>query len=227
MNLILIGCEYSGTTTLAVAINEWAIRNLGARMALHDHWKMPHCSGHPPYETITNLTEQEQQQVLAMTPKLKELFSRYTLYYHTVSSHGGGPGGMLVGYYFEEIVYAPLYFEYGGDGEPGDRRVEAQNIEQRILRFLPDTVLVLVKASPDVIARRMKQTPHHNALMQEKDIAYVLRRFEEEFDRSTLRNKITVDTSTATVEETLAELLEKTEPYRTESDRLRMLTRTL
>jgi hypothetical protein len=229
MNLILIGCEYSGTSTLAVAINEWAVKHLGGRMAHHDHWKMPHSSGHPPAETITNLTEEEQQQVLGMTPKLKELFSRYTLYYHTVSSRQGlgGPGGMLVGYYFEELVYGPMYFAYGGDGEPGDRRLEAQNVERRILQFLPNTVLVLLKASPRVIRARMKEAPHHNPLMRDKDVERVQRRFEEEYNRSALRHKITLDTSAATVGETLAEFFKKVEPFLTESDRLRMLTASL
>ena len=86
MNLILIGCEYSGTTTLGVAIEAWARVAMGIHLHLHDHWKLPRCSGHPPFETITNLTEEEQQQVLGLTPKVKELYTRYTLYYHTPSS---------------------------------------------------------------------------------------------------------------------------------------------
>jgi len=38
MYLILIGCEYAGTTTLAHAINEWTQESLGTEFKLiHDH----------------------------------------------------------------------------------------------------------------------------------------------------------------------------------------------
>ena len=48
MKLILVGCEYSGTTTLAHAIDDWAEDNLGSRFSLiHDHFKIPHTIGHP------------------------------------------------------------------------------------------------------------------------------------------------------------------------------------
>ena len=59
MRIALIGCEYTGTTTLGNAIFDWSLDALGRRMMLHDHWKMPHISGHPPHETnLTLLTEE-------------------------------------------------------------------------------------------------------------------------------------------------------------------------
>ena len=225
MDLILIGCEYSGTTTLAVAINEWAEKAMGVRLALHDHWKYPDASGHPPYETITNLTEEEMRQLLDLTPKLREVFTRYTLYYHTPSQHREGPGSILAGHYFDEAIYGPLYYGYGGSGEPGDRGVVLRDVERRIMTFVPDTVLVLVKASPEVIASRMKENPHRHGVIPEKDIERVLRRFEKEFESSLISSKLTLDTTSATVEETLAEFVRSIEPHLTEGDRLRMLTR--
>ena len=74
MKLILIGCEYSGTTTLALAINEWMKETSGTDFRLiHDHWKIPHTSGHLPTVTSHFLTTEEQAQILALTPKLKEM----------------------------------------------------------------------------------------------------------------------------------------------------------
>ena len=125
MNLILIGCEYTGTTTLAHAINEWVEQSLGFPLApLHDHWKYPHVSGHPPGETVTNLTNNEMDQLIKLTPKLKELFMRYTIYYHTMSYRGFGvaTGSFLVGYHFDEAIYGPMYLGYGDQGAPGPLR---------------------------------------------------------------------------------------------------------
>jgi hypothetical protein len=225
VDLILIGCEYVGTTTLAVAINQWAEKAMGVPLAFHDHWKYPVASGHPPHETITNLTEEEMRQLLDLTPKLREVFTRYTLYYHTPSQHREGPGSILAGHYFDEAIYGPPYFGYGGRGEPGDRGVVLRDVERRIMTFAPDTVLVLVKASPEVIASRMKENPHRHGVVPEKDIERVLDRFEEEFESSLIGSKLALDTSDATVGETVAEFVRRVEPHLTEADRLRMLTR--
>ena len=47
MYLILIGCEYAGTTTLAHAINEWTKESLGTEFKLiHDHYKLPDTKPH-------------------------------------------------------------------------------------------------------------------------------------------------------------------------------------
>ena len=60
----------------------------------------------------------------------------------------------------------------------------------------------LVKASPDVIRRRMTENPHPHQVVPEKDIEMVSARFErrvvQEFERSAIANKLTVDTSTDT-----------------------------
>ena len=65
MKLILVGCEYSGTTTLALGITDWLTHLTGAGFRLiHDHWKLPHTSGHLPEDTDNFLTPEEQAQVL-------------------------------------------------------------------------------------------------------------------------------------------------------------------
>jgi hypothetical protein len=225
MRLVLIGCEYSGTTTLANAIRDWAVEVLGERILLHDHGKIPHISGHPPHETeATLLTEEEKRQVLEASPRVKELLMRYSLYYHT-PYYPRPEGGIVVGHHVDDMVYGPLYFGYGGDGEPGDRSLVSRHIEQRLLEVAPETVLVLVKASPEAIAERMVATPHQYGVVRQEDIEHILRRFEEEYERSQIRNKIDLDTTVATVEETLAEFVQEVEPHLSQADRVRLVAR--
>ena len=218
MRLILIGCEYSGTTTLAAAINGWAEKVFGERVGFHDHWKVPHIS-HAPH------TDEENEQFMALSPNLKESFQRYHMEYHVSPSFYGDPHHSQVGFHIDEAVYAPLYYGYGGDDEYADRKWLGRRIEAHIMEVAPDTALILVKASPEVIARRMKENPHPYGLVQEKDIELVLKRFEEEYTRSFLRKKFTLDTNTASVEETLAEFVKEIEVHITPADRLKMLTR--
>lgn len=99
----------------------------------------------------------------------------------------------------------------------------ARAMEREIMEAANDTVLVLMKASPEVITRRMKESPHTPGLVQEKDIEHMLQRFEEEYSRTLLRRKFELDTTTATVQETLAEFGEKVMPTLTDRDRLRLL----
>ena len=90
-----------------------------------------------------------------------------------------------------------------------------------MLRMAPGTVLVLFKAEPAAIARRMRETPHPHQIVQEADIEHVLARFEEEFAASLITRRIVLDTTVASVEETLSEFIEKYEPFHTAADRQR------
>ena len=49
-----------------------------------------------------------------------------------------------------------------------------------------------------------------------------MRRFEEEFQRSALLNKLVIDTTDATVEETVVEFARRIGPFLTDRDRERM-----
>jgi hypothetical protein len=225
LKLILVGCEYSGTTTLAEAIYDWATRVLGANVRIiHDHWKIPHTSGHAPTDEVHFLTEEEQLQVLALTAKLKEMTQRHSLVYHTPFEASDGDL-LLIGYVFDEAVYAPLYFGYGGPGEPGDRSMYARHLEHRLMKVAPETVLVHMHASPQVIAGRLRENPRPHGVLKEEDIHYVLKRYEEEVWNSLIPNRISLDTSAATAEETLSECMAKMEAFFTAYDRLRMLSR--
>ena len=219
MKLLLAGCEYSGTTTIAHAFNDWMEATLGARIRLiHDHFKIPHIYGHPP-----EVSDEEQSQILGLSPWIKDNMQRHNIYYHTPYQVDEGEDRLVVGLHIEDAVYGPLYFGYGADGIFARSKISRQ-IEHRILKFHPETILVHVKASPDVIAERMKQSPHHNGPLQEGDIEQVLQRFAEETDNSLIDNRITLDTSSSTVDDTLGEFVSKLEPFFSSYDRLRLLT---
>ena len=58
------------------------------------------------------------------------------------------------------------------------------------MEVAPDTVVVLVKASPEVITQRMRETPHpHGPPAGRRDIEGVLERFEDAYNQSVLRHK--------------------------------------
>ena len=215
MRLILAGCEYAGTSTLAHAIDDWREAKLGTRFSLiHDHWKVPRTSGHPD-----DTTDEEQAQILALSPKLKEMVQRHSLYYHIHAP----PESVRIGYHIDDSVYGPLYFGYGAEGTRHDRKVVSRQVEHVMLRSAPDVVLVHVKASPDVIRRRMRAAPHQGQVVREEDVEQVLELFEQACAQSMIRSKVTLDTSAATVEETMAEFVKKIEPHLSDTDRLCML----
>ena len=95
-----------------------------------------------------------------------------------------------------------------------------------MLELAPDTVHVLLTCAPEVLRKRMREDPHTNALVQDKDVELVLGRFEEEYERSLINNKFTIDTSTATAEQCVTEFLTKYEPFMTVADRTRILVHT-
>ena len=221
MRLLLAGCEYSGTTTVAHAIDDWMSENMGTRFSLiHEHWKIPHTSGHPD-----NTTSEEQEWLLAATPKFKEMHQRHSLYYHTqvstYTTHNGGDG-MVVGGHIDDSVYAPLYFGYGEKGHNFDRELVMHQVEKTILYFTNDTVVVHITADTDVIKQRMKDDPHENGIVQPEDVDKVKKRFAELVDWSLLGNKISIDNSGALVD-TMAQFVAKMEPLFTDTDRSRIL----
>ncbi|MXZ19455.1 MAG: hypothetical protein F4Y84_02365 [Caldilineaceae bacterium SB0665_bin_25] len=221
MYLILIGCEYAGTTTLAHAINDWTKENLGTEFKLiHDHYKLPDTKPHGPELTPDDIAAFQQ-----LSPRLTEVIQRHNLYYHTPWASGSNENFMGIGLYFEELVYAPKYYGYGGRGQDGDRTVISRNLEQRILQFRPDAVLILVEAAPDVIRQRMAESPHPYPVVPEADVEQIIQRFEEEYDHSLIRQKFKLDTSTASVAETAAEFAASIQPYLSESELLRLALR--
>ena len=238
------GCEYAGTTTLGYAISCWAKEVFGSSIVFHDHFKIPHVShppgnsgeendkiyaewaaGRGPDPTRMGLTSDEQKLFLALTPNLQEMFQRYHLDYHLQPGFYKEPHHNVIGMHVEEAVYAPLYYGYGGPGEYADRTKMVRYIEERMLSMAPDTVNILVMASPDVIRARMKENPHENAVLNEKDVEYVLQRFQDEYDRSLISSKFSIDTSSSTINESLTEFVENIDPFLSDADRTSILVK--
>jgi hypothetical protein len=131
---------------------------------------------------------------------------------------------LCVNWYYGDVIYAPLYYGYGQHGEYADVRLIARMNEAKIKEMAPDLALVHIKASPETIRKRMSENPHSRCILKEEDVELVLDRFADEFSISILRRKIELDTTEATVEETLKEFVRGMEPHFTVADRLRMLT---
>ena len=41
MNLVFVGCEYTGKSTLAAEVMKWAEETLGGTSHFHDHFSIP------------------------------------------------------------------------------------------------------------------------------------------------------------------------------------------
>ena len=219
MNLVFVGCEYAGKSTLAQEVMKWAENTVGGTSHFHDHFSVP----------SSELTPEAQESLLTVHPQALEMLQRFMIEYHISQAFYSNPDHNLMGLVIEEAVYAPLYYGYGGknSGSParspeGQRTEMARRMEKTMLDRSPGTVLVLFKASPEIIAKRMKENPHRHQIVQEKDIDYVLKRFEEEFEASLIQKQIVIDTTSATIEETLAEVIQKYEPFHTNADLLRI-----
>lgn len=231
MKLLLMGSGYVGTTTLAKGILRWGEADMGAYFGLiHDHWKMPHVTGHWPIDTEAFPSAEERRELMDISPKFKEQMQRHSLYYHIQpgafdkgkeEQQGFYPDYLAIGMHIEEAVYGPLYFGYGGDDQPAPRNVVKKTVERALLKFAPKFVLVHVKADPAVIRQRMADAPHDNPVVRDEDVELVLRRFEEEYEASAIQHKVEIDTSEATEEDILAELIAKLEPHLTDDDRER------
>ena len=250
MHLLLVGAEYSGTTTLGYVISKWAKENMGVNnFGFHDHWKIPHVSHPGPMPdgktageiqdewfanngkgldpTMMGHTDEENEQFLALSPKIKEAFQRYHMQYHLSDSFYRDAHHNQIGFHIDEAVLAPLYYGYGDDGEYAGRSWFARLLEHEITEKAPDTVLILVKADPDVIKNRSTETPHPFSLLEEKDIEKVVDGYAKQFEMSFIRNKFEIDTGNNTIEDCLKEFAEKIEPMMTEEDRLRTIRQQL
>ena len=237
MNIIMIGCEFTGKTTLSTEIVYWIEENMGDGSHFHDHFTIP----------STELSAEAAVNYQAADPQVKEMLQRYMITYHISPGFYNAPDHHLMGVHIEEAVYAPLYYGYGGpdSGSPkrspeGQRTKMARHMEQEILEFAPNSVLVLMKATPEVIRNRMAENFLPDAepvarqvlskqdgeptrgVVEDKDVEYVLARFEEEFEASLIKNKLVLDTTTSTVEESLAEFLESVQPFLSDADKARL-----
>ncbi len=220
MRLILTGCEYTGKTTVAKEIASWIEKTMGPPIPqgmppFHDHFTFPNIKHE-------ELTDEECKQVWALSPRIKEQIQNHQVEYHQNEAFYRDHDNILVGFHIEEAVYAPIYYGYGVNGA---RSAWARSVDSQIMHKAPDTVLVLLKSSHQVIANRMKQNPHPKGILKEKDIDLVLKRFEEEYGNSLIRYRFSLDTSNSTASETLKQFVEFITPHLREDDRSRILIR--
>ena len=214
MHLIIIGCEYVGKTTLAAEITKWGKRTLGSFGGFHDHFVMPFAQGDEDPEDVDRLAE----QVMAMDPILLERYTRWMISYHLTPGFYGNSDHCLVNWYYGDAVYAPIYYGYG------DRSRMARHSDAEAVQLAPDTVLVLMKASPTVIRQRKRENPHPHCVLKDKDVELILQRFDEEYNQSWIRRRLALDTTESTAEETLREFVGQMEPHLSNADRLRIVS---
>jgi len=231
MKLILAGCEYAGKRTLGHKIWELWSKKPGYEKKVrpppattfHDHFTFPHvihAEGHEDHR------DQSEKDIQNANPGLVETFQRYQMEYHFQPGFFKGQDFWLIDWYYGEAVYAPFKWGYGRPGEYGDRRESRKHWDERLMELYPGFVLVLMEASPEAIQQRMRDgnslypKRHQAAMLKGKDvglktedIGHVLQRFREEYEGSLIQNRFKLDTSTATVRETLDQFVEKIKPY--------------
>ena len=232
MNIILVGCEFAGKTTLANEIVEWSKVTFGGYSHFHDHFTIP----------SSELTDEAKEEYRLASPQIKEMFQRFMIQYHISTDFFSNLDHNLMGIHIEEAVYAPLYYGYGGknSGAPlrspvGQRSEMARMVEAQILTRAPNVVLVLVKASSEVIQVRMNNYENTRVgdrdsepfgvptrgIVKPSDVDHVIERLEEEFNASILPNKIVLDTSSATISETRNQFIKEVDLFLSETDRRR------
>ncbi|MDE0745027.1 MAG: hypothetical protein OSB66_04775 [SAR202 cluster bacterium] len=219
MKVILAGIEYVGSTTISRMLSDWKLKNMGDPFfmgLIHDHSKLPHTSGHPDDTTL-----EEQKQILNLSPKLKEMYHRYGMYYHL--HHYVQEDDLSVGFHIEEAVYARRYYGYGLDGEQFDRNNVFVSIENRIKQITTDPIVTVhMVASPDIIESRMyalKDHPEHtNSPLQVEDIEDVMADYQYFISKSDIGPVVKVDTSIDSPEDTLEKLVTLLDPYFTKTD---------
>ena len=236
MRLILTGIEYAGKRTLGIEISRWWAAQTGEEflepphLAFHDHFTLPHVVHSMGHEDHKAQTEKDLRNA---NPGLQQLLQLYNI----TNKFGKGYTDMsdlfLIDWYYSDAVYASLYYGYGGPGQYADRQMLARRLDAKVNLHMPDMVLILMKASPDTIKKRVEEgkSPfpdrHADTLFQAKDTDVVLERFENQYEMSLIPNKFVLDTTTAPVKESLAEFKQKIKPFITSPDRLRLSTRNI
>lgn len=203
MRVILVGCEYTGKTTLGNALKEWGAKH-NRRFHMDDHFSIP---------DEYHMSEEEQKAMVALLPGIKQRFQRFQCYYHlSVMDHQEDI--ILVGYHIEEAIYGPRYYYPGGRKPDYIVRLE--------LKMLPDTILVLLTADPDVIRERMKTAPHTYQIVGASEVEEIQAEFENGFKASRIKRKASIDTSELTPDQTLERFFEVVEPKMSTRDLLLM-----
>ena len=197
MRVIVVGCEYSGVSTLIDGIFEWG-KERDIHHHLDDHFTIP---------DAFHLTEEEQQGMLSMLPGIKERFQRFQIAYHVHLLHKFDHI-LMGGFHIEEMVYGPRYYYPG-------KNIEIRSYE----KDMPDdTLLVHLSARAEVIRERMASNPHPHSLVPSEEVQDVLDHFADEFRLSWIGRKFVIDTSDLSPEQLLGAFLKQSVPHLNASD---------
>ena len=236
MRLLLTGIEYAGKRTLGIEISRWWAMQTGEEflepphLSFHDHFTLPHvvhAMGHEYHKAQTEM------DLLNANPGLQQLLQLYNISNKFTKGYIDMPDLFLIDWYYSDAVYAPLYYGYGGPGQYADRQVIARSFDAQVNEIMPDMVLVLMKASPQTIKKRVQENKspfpnrHTSTFFQANDAEIVLEHFEEQYEKSLIPKKFVLDTTTASIQESLTEFKKQIKPFITNQDRLRLLTRDL
>ena len=205
MRFVFAGIEYAGKTTIVNLLQDY-YRRRGRRVHGDDHFTIPDAT----------LSPESRAQSIDYPNDVKERNQRMQIHYH-IEIIRNYENVFIVGWHLEEAVYTSMYgddpdshyypnYHYGFQ-----RQYEVKVLECR----LPDVVLVHVTASDESIRERMCSAPHEYQVVKEEDIAEVKRRFDEEVDQSLFKERVLLDTTDKTPEQSLDELLLLTEPFAT------------
>ncbi len=234
MRLILIGCEYTGKTTLAANISRWMIEKMGVSLVRwHDHFVVPRLDGHTIIRAEDSdavigkdehdlNTDEDEEQIMSLRPNVLEQLQRHNIWRHMHPGLLGASDVLFINFYYAEAVYAPLYYGYGAPGTFADRTARAREWDAELLPYAPDMVLALLTTDPATVSRRLSERPRVRGILKEQDVPLVLDRFHEEYEASLIERKFTLDTTDATPQETLGRFVDSIRPHLSGADLQRM-----
>ena len=126
MKLILVGCEYAGKKTLAVAISKWLINDMGLDFVRwHNHFVVPKLDTHMIIQAADNNmsmgkdvqdlnNDADEKQIMALRPAVLEQLQRHNIWRHLHHKLFADADVMFINHYYADAVYAPIYYNYGG-----------------------------------------------------------------------------------------------------------------
>ena len=230
MRLIVIGCEYAGKATLAVQLSKWMMGTMGLpRVRWHAHFELWHANRDivvPSPKQTWAPDKREIEELTGLSPRLRERLQRHMIWRHLYPDMYRETGDcLMVSFYYAEAVYAPMYYGYGEPGTAADRRRRARAWDAEVMLNAPDTVLVLLGASPEAIVKRMRDDPRLGCPLREEDVPQVLAHFEEEYTNSLILRRFALDTTDTSPAGTLNAFVRQMKPYFSQVDHLRIASR--
>ncbi|MEW6750363.1 MAG: hypothetical protein AB1505_05230 [Candidatus Latescibacterota bacterium] len=205
MRSIFVGIEYAGKSTLIQLLAQY-YRQRQLRPHLDDHFSIPDAT----------LPPESQRFVLGLPDAVKERMQRMQIQYHVdILQRWKYP--IFGGWHIEEAVYTSVYGHdpdspyYPNYSYQFHRLYEAQVVAAH----LPDLILFHVTASDEALRQRMRQAPHQYPVIRAADVPQLKRRFEEEVAASLFTHQgctVVLDTTDKTPQESLDELLLRSEP---------------